>query len=158
MKIGVVAFSFASRDREPSPCNKKLAKETKRIVDKMIQKGHEPVIVAQWEVASALDKNKLAHVVTRHQEEGKYLDSEEVFAQAEEIFTRQDIRIVVVVAQPFLYITKCRQLVTDSGFLVKKDKVNWIGFDKKSNQPWTRSLISLFLYTLKQKIFGHRGF
>ena len=76
--LGLVVFPFALREKaeEPNPCNIRLAEAVKRIVE---DEPEEIIIVAQWEVARALESMNVAveHIVELR-EDGSYLDSEEI--------------------------------------------------------------------------------
>jgi hypothetical protein len=120
-----------------------------------------PVVVLQWEIG--LDHDMFARtgilpdlVVEKHRELGKYLDSDEVIAQAIPLFKRQGVTKVISVAQ-WLQNFKCRALLKKAGFQVLPVKIGKIGFCKESLQWWTRGPIRLVIYTIKQILFGHRG-
>jgi len=81
--------------------------------------------VVQFEIGLALRNcDFLSHYrITDHRTLGACLDLEEVTAQATEIFREQGIVEVIVVVQPILQLTKCRQLVKKHGFKVLPRKV-----------------------------------
>lgn len=156
-KIGLVAFSFALRDvdREPNPCNIRLAKAVERIIQ---SEYREVVAITQWEITRQLKRDgcMVAHSVELRKD-GKYLDSEGVWEEAKEIFRRMGITEVIPVAQPFLQMIKIKAMIQADGFEVIDREIGRIGFDKESNQPWTRGPIQLFVYALRQKLTGSRG-
>lgn len=161
MARGMVVWSFASAKTEPNPCNAMLAIEAYRIMrEEQKNTGEDVVVVAQWEVAAALQKAigfSADYVVEKHRRDGEYLDSREVMAQAAEIFRDLGIIEVIPVANPFLYLFACRQLVREFGFTPLKRKVRRIGFCKDSFQWWTRGPTRCFAYAVMQKLFGRRG-
>lgn len=154
---GIIAFSFALRasEDEPNPCNIRLAEAVKKIA----QAEKSPVvIVTQWEIARKLraDGVPVAHSVELRPD-GTYLDSDIVWAEAEQVFGQHGVKEVIPVAQPFMQLTKIRMMLNKSGYKILKRKVGWIGFDKQSSQPWTRGPIRLFIYSVKQLLLGLRG-
>lgn len=164
-KIGIIGFSFAltqdeMRRRLPNQCNKKLAMETRRFYLKLKDGNQLPTLIVQWEIA--LDERFAAMninpdmIVRKHRECGKYLDSDEIIAQAIPLLKQQGITKVISVAQ-WLQNFKCRTLLRKAGFQVLPAKIGKIGFCKDSLQWWTRGPIQLVIYTIKQVIFGHRG-
>ncbi|MBU3964387.1 hypothetical protein KJ562_01485 [Patescibacteria group bacterium] len=155
--IGVVAFSFGLTKCEPNPCNIALAKAVQRIVREEKQRGISVVVVAQWEITTALPSKMIDYIVVNHRQRCIYLDSEEVMAQAAEVFSREGVSHVIPVANPFLHLHKCRQLVKQSGFTPIARNIGRIGFCQKSTQWWTRGPIRLILYAVLQKFFGWRG-
>jgi len=159
----IIAFSFALRNgREPNPCNRRLARAVEEIVAQESAKGIPVVVVSQWEIALDLDhkRNNVVYVVSKHRNEGQYLDSEEVIAQAADmVFRPMGISDVIVVAHPFLHLNKCQMQLIKAGFnIVDRFKtyfrIGWIGFDPESDQPWTRSAWASFWYSVKQLFRG----
>jgi len=159
-RVGIMAFSFALRKQgrgEPSPCNRGLGSETMRAVRYLKYRRKESVLVSQWEVALALPKSQaVAHVIQEHRTKGQYLDSEEVVAQGVEAFRAEGVTKVIVIANSFLHLTKCKRLVRQAGLEIYRFKVRWMGFDKLSDQWQTRSRIKALIYALGQlpKVFG----
>lgn len=165
-KIGIIAFSFALTQDEvdkklPNQCNKTLARITRVLAQNIMETRNVPVVVLQWEIG--LDHDMFARigvlpdlVVEKHQKFGKYLDSEEIIAQATHLFKEHGVTKVISVAQ-WLQNFKCRALLKKAGFEVLPVKIGKIGFCKESLQWWTRGPIRLVLYTIKQILFGHHG-
>lgn len=151
---GLVAFSFALRKNEPNPCNVRLAQATEVIVKK---EGNDVIVVAQWEIARALKSVSSPYVIEKHRTEGEYLGSEEIWLQAVEVFKKHGVTEVIVVANPFLHLTKCRMLVKKSGFIPLKRKVGWIGFDRASLQWYARGPLRALLYAILQQFTGWHG-
>jgi len=157
LKVGIVGFSFGLAEKEPNPCNVRLAEETNRILQEELDKGNEVVAVVQWEIAKALEGLELRpdHVV--NPKEGIYLNSDMVMAEAASVFKEQGITEAVVVANPFLHLAACQVLVRKKGFTILKRRINRIGFYKESLQWWTRSPLNLVLYAVCMKLTGKRG-
>jgi hypothetical protein len=147
---GLVVFSFALRAavEEPNPCNVRLASVVRRIVEREVD---QVVVVAQWEVALQLRQYGIpvARVVTPRSD-GAYLDSKQVWEQARAEFWDREIDVVIPVAQPFLHLHRVRQLMEADGFSVGRRRIGWIGFDRRSTQPWTRGPVRLLLYAMRQ--------
>jgi len=158
-KAGIVAFSFALGEKEPNPCNRRLACEVDRIARKLREENKEVVIVSQWEVAEGLKELEIGPdlVITEHRQKGSYLDSDEVAFQAAIFLHDQGVMEVVPVAHPFLHLTKCQKLLRKAGFKVRKEKIRYIGFYPESKQWWTRGPLHLFLYAILQVLFERRG-
>jgi len=164
--IGIIAFSFALTQNEvdkklPNQCNKTLARITRIFARNIMVTRNLPIIVLQWEIG--LDHDMFAKtcvlpdlVVEKHREFGKYLDSEEVIAQAIPLFKHEGVTKVISVAQ-WLENFRCRALLKKAGFQVLPVKIGKIGFCKESLQWWTRGPIRLVIYTIKQILFGHHG-
>ncbi|MFH1657053.1 MAG: hypothetical protein ABH919_01160 [bacterium] len=164
-KIGIIAFSFALTQDEmerrfPNQCNKKLGMKTRHYYRKLENEGHLPVLIVQWEIAldyrfAAMNINP-DMIVRKHRECGKYLDSDEIIAQAVPFLKQQEVTKVISVAQ-WLQNFKCRQILKKAGFEILPVKIGPIGFCKDSLQWWTRGPIRLVIYTIKQIFFGHHG-
>jgi len=152
--IGLVAFSFGLIGHEPNPCNARLARAVRDIV---ANDKSNIIVVSQWEVALAMPSVPISLVVRKHKIEGRYLDSDEVMAQAAEVFRDRGISRVIPVANQFLHLRKCRDLVIKAGFIPEMRKFIKIGFYKESLQWWTRSPFHLLLYAILQKSRGRRG-
>jgi hypothetical protein len=155
MPIGLIAFSFAL-ELEPNPCNVRIAKIVKRIVDE----SKEPVvIVAQWEVAMAYERMfgiRISHVVFPVPE-NRYFKTDDVVKSAIKYFrSRGDIGLVIPVAQRGLHLLLCKRLIKKAGFKILSRPIGKVGFYKKSLQPWTRSPLHLSWYAIS-KCFGGDG-
>jgi hypothetical protein len=150
---GLIAYSFALTEHEPNRCNRKLAEAVRRIVK---EEDGKVVVVAQWEIARALERDEYALSVELP-DDGSYLGSEEVTEAAARLFREKGITEVIPVAQPFLQLSKCKKLIKAAGFRVVKRDVGRIGFEPRSLQWWTRSRAALFVYALMQipKVFIH---
>lgn len=154
---GIIVFSFAWRENSHSPCNVRLAKAAKRIIDGA---NGTVVVVAQRSTAATLRELGIpvAHVVEKRP---GYESSEEVVRQAARIFWERGVKEEIIpVAQPFLQLTKCIQLVRKAGFRTPSfwklcRMIGWIGFDRQSAQPWTRGPVRLVFYTFRQMFLGY---
>ncbi len=155
--VGVVAFSLGLTHREPSPCNRALAAEVRRIVLEQKSLGKTVVVVAQWEIAAGLALDMVACSVRKHHNPDLYLDSNEVMAQAAKVFREREVQEVIPVANPFLHLWKCRKLVRQLGFTLVSKKIGWTGFCPQSIQWWDRGPLQLLLYSVLQKLSGRRG-
>jgi hypothetical protein len=159
--IGVIAYSFGLRlpaENEPGPCNIRVGNATKRICRELEQQGYEPVVVTQWEVARWLDEIGQEYMLSVGlNDDGTYLDSEGIWQAAKDIFEVSGIDEVVIVANPFLHLTKCKGMSRKDGFTVKNMHVGWIGFDEESSQWWTRGPARLVAYAVLQQFAGVRG-
>lgn len=155
--LGVVAFSFGLRrpEEEPNPCNVRLARATQRVLD---QAAAPVVLVSQWEVALALPSSVTAHVVERPVD-GRYLDTERVWAQAAPVLRQAGVHRVVAVAQPLLHRAKAHRLIRRDGFEPVPLRLGRIGFDSshRNTQWWTRGPLRLLLYALLQAVTGRAG-
>jgi len=122
-------------------------------------KGGLYVVVAQRTVALILEELGVrCHVVKKR---SGYEGSEEVTRQAAEIFRDLEMEEVVPVAQPVLQLIKCAGLIRKAGFAIPSFwrlvwMIGWIGFDKRSVQPWTRDPFRLVWYTARQILFGYK--
>ena len=154
--VGMIVYSFAWRRNGDSPCNIKLAKAAKRIAC-----NHDgPVVIhAQRTVAKLLREMG----VECHETEKRsgYEGSEEPTRQATALFRIKGITEVIPVANPFLHLLKCFQLVRKEGFKTPSywdldGMIGWIGFDKLSEQPSTRGPLMLVYYTVRQILFDYR--
>ncbi len=156
-KIGIVGFSFGLTNIEPNSCNARLAEEIIRILSEQVHIGNKVVVVAQWEIAKALKYLglDLEHIVI--QKYGLYLDSNMVMVAATSVFKAQEIKKVIVVANPFLHLAACQEIARQQGFEVVEEKIKQIGFCKNSLQWWTRNPLFLIFYGIRMKILGKRG-
>lgn len=152
----MIPLSFALRkDSEPNLCNVRLARATERIGRALNALGIQYIVSSQWEVAMAL-RVSTVHIVTAHHNPEQDLDSEEVIAQSLEAFKVSDgVDYVIPIAQPFLQLHKVQQQIINSGYklfwpLKSYWLIGWIGFDKESDQLWTRSAPALVMYALDQ--------
>lgn len=166
MRIGVIGLSFALREeKEPNPCNMKLAREFERIVALEKAEGHNVFGVIQWEIALAPIARKIRiynvkFVVERHRDGVSYLDTDEVLLQSKNIFKGLGgVDEVVVIANPWVHLQGARFRAKAYGFKVRKRRIRWIGFDKLSTQWWTRGPVQAFVYTVGRaigQVFGRR--
>lgn len=155
--LGVVAFSFGLRgpEEEPNPCNVRLARATRRVLD---EAATPIVLVSQWEVALALPSSATAHVV-KAPVDGRYLDTDRVWAEAAPVLRQAGVRRVVAVAQPLLHRAKAHRLIRRDGFEPVRPRIAWIGFDSsaRNTQWWTRGPLRLLLYAVLQSVTGRAG-
>ena len=151
---GLVAFSFGLGKNEPNRCNRRLAGAVRFIV---AGERESVLVISQWEITKALKSIPIAYVVKKHRIRGRYLDSEEVMAQAAKILRKHRITEVIPVANPFLHLIKCRALVRKEGFEPLKREIGWIGFYPESIQWWTRGPFRFLLYVILQILTGWRG-
>lgn len=154
---GIVAFAFAQRPEplEPNPCNIRLGGAVEHIA---AEEGGKVVIVSQWEISRFLRSRgyEPAHSVELRPE-GTYLDSEGVWSEAKAVLERWGITEVIPVAQPFLQMRKVKRMIQADGFTVVDRPVGFIGFDKRSDQPWARRRLQLLAYAVRQALFGTHG-
>lgn len=159
MRIGVIALSFALREgREPNPCNVKLALETERVVALLRTEGHHVVVISQWEIASNLSWIPEQCIVREHRVKGSYLDSDEMLFWAKAFYEKcGGVDEVVIVANPFIHLQGVRSKAKGFGLKVRKVSIRWIGFDKDSDQWWTKGPVRAFVYTVGRVLFGRFG-
>lgn len=162
---GIIVYSFALRDREPNPCNVRLARATKRIKEEFEEQGETVLIVAQKTVAFALRGLEVPvdYTVVRYKYPGR-TDSEDITTQAADFFRSvspadDPVDEVIPVAHPIQEI-KCRQEVRKAGFktlsLLKLwRKIGRVGTDRESKQWWTRGPIRLITGAAIQVLFGY---
>jgi hypothetical protein len=147
--VGIVAFSFGTRgaELEPSPCNERLAQAVATVAS-MVK--IPSVIVAQWEVARALEALGIEHCAVGSGQES-YLETETVWKSAENTFQRAGVTHVIPVAQPFLHLFAVRRLISQSGhFVLWSLPIASIGWDRThlNRQWWTRSPARFLFYAM----------
>lgn len=154
--IGIVGLSYGKRDIEPSPVNRKLAIQLIEIVGAL----RSPIVtVAQWEIAkhvATYDRfvpTPIDRVVDK-KADGSYLDSKDVLEAAFEEFRAKDVKLVIVVANPFLHLAHVRKMVERAGFTVLATKMESVGFDNSPLQLqwWCRGPIRSIFYAGLQVI------
>ena len=155
---GIVVFSFGQRsfEDEPNPCNSRLAEAAAATRQQL---GESTIVIAQWETARALDTLGVPLEYVVQARPGAYLDTADVWHEAEPLLRERGIRDIALIAHPYLHSIKARQLARLAGFRVIPVHVGHIGFDRSSSnqQPWTRSPCALTLYALRQLTTGRRG-
>jgi len=137
-----------------------LARAVKRIRDYYEDQGEKVLVVAQKSVAQVLhDLGVPVHyVVERYKYQGT-TDTEDITAQAVRFFRANGpVDEIVTVAQPIQQI-KCHSEVYRRGFnalplLRLWHMVGHIGFDRESEQWWTRGPIRLLIGSVRQVLFG----
>ena len=152
----MIVYSFAWRRKEHSCCNIRLAKAAKRIA--LVSGSFR--IVAQRTTAAVLQELGVKDVFVVKKRPG-YEGSKDVTDQAAEVFRAEGITEVIPIAQPLLQLTKCIQLVRKAGFRTLSfwklcRMIGWIGFDRKSVQPWTRDPVRLVFHAFRQIFFGYQ--
>jgi hypothetical protein len=153
--IGIVAFSFGLEDGfEPSICNVRLAQNVERLYR---EHQGDCIVVAQWEIALELFRLSIPVHYTVERTPGVYLDSEAVMQAADPIFKQMDVTGVIPVANPFVHLVKCKRLVKKAGFKLLPARIGHIGFNKNSDQTWTRGRIRLIVFSAAQVLFGLKG-
>lgn len=150
----VIAYSFGFRkDRQgvyPGTSNEALAK----VVDRVCRETGAAAIL-QWEIEKCVNAEVPRSLVIReHTIKGKYLDREEVTAQAVGYMNHLSVKEAILVAHPFLHRRKCKKLLEQGGIKVVIAKTGRVPFDTKSEQWWTRGPLRLLLYAVLQLLFG----
>ena len=152
MATGIVALSFAKRDKEPNPVNRRLAGITDEIIEKYQDDSKMLVVVAQWEIARALVEQPdiIVHPenATTKGNGKRYLDSQDVLDKAFEEFRLQAVSDVVVVANNFIHRGVVESMVRKAGFTVLKENIRSVGFDRSSQnlQWWCKGPIRFMTY------------
>jgi hypothetical protein len=155
---GIVVYSFGRRsiEREPGPCNVRLGQAAMRIA---AEEDEKTLLVAQWEVARYLESHgaRVDHVV--QERDDQYLDSDQVWREARDLFREYDINDVIPVAQPLLHQTKVAHLARKDGFEVTRRPIGHIGFDNcaDNQQWWTKGPLRLLAYSLRRALTGTSG-
>lgn len=154
MAVGILALSYGlKRGQEPSVRNNDLALETLEAVRLLQAQGEEAVVIAQWEVALALQnlKYRPEHIVWPDRK-GTYLSGKGVWEEGLPHLRRKGVREVIIICQPALQlqITEAKRFVRKDGFQVRPWKLWRIGHLKDSDQWWTRSSVGLLLYAFSQ--------
>jgi len=150
----IVAFSFGLRRRqaEPNPCNVRLARAVERAIE---LNAAGTLLIAQWEIAKQLIADGVhVDLVVKASSSLDYLDTNEVWRQAQAVLRKHQVQTVIPIAQPFLHMYKVRKLIERSGLTVARWPIGWIGFDssKDNLQWWTRGPLRLLLYSIKQSL------
>ncbi len=150
----LLGLSFGLIGKEPGLSNRHLAK----IIDREQAQDDELEAILQWEIASCTKKAPVLKV-TKHRILGEYLDSEGVIVQAVEWLQNQrpKVKVIKLVAQPFLHRFKCKKLIASYGFDVKTVKTGWVPFDNRSDQWYTRGPLRTLLYAVLQVLTGRKG-
>ena len=146
-----MAFSFALRapSNEPNPSNVALARATLAVLRDL----PAAFVVAQWEVARALDQlGRPADEVIEQPEDGTYLDTAGVMESAAPLLRRHGIATVTVVAKPGLHLVRARSLVRRYGFAPRRARIEPVPYDRSglNTQWWTRGRVRLFIYSVGQ--------
>jgi hypothetical protein len=147
---GLIAYSFSMRNGgkgDQGPCNARLAEVVKEIVQ---EEKELVIVVVQGEIAQSMTIPIAKATRMESMEPGKYLGSEGATMVAAEVFRSKGITEVIVVAQPFLHLIKCKSLVREAGFTVIDKKIGWIGFDPHSDQWYCKSPVHLLIYAVHQ--------
>lgn len=174
MKIGIVALSFGkvSRQADFDPVNHALSGYVKGTHEDITSwkltlqgrriRGTETVIVAQQEIARYLvnypefNTRVVTEAFATQKGGGRfYLDTQDVLNEAFQVFRKENVREVIVIAQPFLHTWVARHLVKQAGFINHEFRVNrWIGFDSSRNnlQWWCRGPLRFLAYMALQAI------
>lgn len=169
--VAVLGAAFSLREKEPNPCNVRLAVEAVRICVELKAQGHTPILVVQWEVGLAVkhygqvltgsSEEFIKNLVTDYHEigqydDGRYLGTKELFEEALPFFKKAGATHFVAVANPFLH-QPYAYLLARKRFKPLWRRVYGIGFDKQSTQWWCRSWWQLLAYTVWLKFGGAHG-
>jgi len=152
---GLIAWSFGLTNSEPNVCNQRL---WARVVRILALEDESLCVVSQWEITLALKQAGISPAlsVEKHRQ-GVCLDSNEVMAQAAELFRQLGITQVIPVCQPFLQMRLCWNLVRRSGFQPVRRWIGWIGFCPESKQAWTRGPVRLLAYAIRRRLTSRSG-
>lgn len=150
--VGIIAFSFAKRDKEPNPVNVRLAFNTDLVDDELQSGGVWTVVVAQWEIARAL--STAPHTIVSIDDatpkaDGKiYLDSKDVLNKAIKVFEGYRITDVIVVANNFLHRRIVESMARKAGYTIMKAKMPAVGFDPSplNLQWWCKGPVRFVTY------------
>lgn len=96
-------------------------------------------LILQWEVSAALSPQP-EHLwrIERHARRRQYLDTHEVARQALGIMREHDYATALILAHPH-HIARANAVCLRLGMkTVVPDGLEQVGFDSKSEQPWTR--------------------
>jgi len=133
----IIALSFGQgANGKPGLSNEALAEVVVELDDK-----YGLPIVAQWEIADCIPermKNEKDLVVRKHRQEGQYLDTYEVLAQAKEHCDKFGFKKAIVVAHPD-HAPRCTAVAVKLGFDVTIANTANVPYDPESTQEWTRS-------------------
>jgi hypothetical protein len=152
--LGLIAFSYGLEAHEPSICNRKIAE----LVARIIQNEHNMLqVVAQWEIALALEEMGYDNCHVVWPKPNSYLSSANIIDAASPIFRKAGVTQVTPVAQPFLHYPAVARQIKNAGFEIYDRGMPKIGHNPNSIQPWTRSGLALTRYALRQKLTGHEG-
>jgi hypothetical protein len=174
MKIGIVALSFGkvSRQTDFDPINHALSGFVRGAHEDIVSwrlalqgkhtHGTEAVIVAQHEIARyladypGLDLRIVSEAYATQKGGGRfYLDTQDVLNEAFQVFRKENVREVIVVAHPFLHAWVARRFVKQAGFINHEFRVNRrIGFDSSRDnlQWWCRGPIRFLTYLAIQAV------
>lgn len=174
MKIGIVALSFGkvSQQAASDPINHILSEYVIRaheditswrlVIQGKRTGGTETVIVAQHEIARhltdypGLNLKIVTEAFATQKGSGRfYLDTQDVLNEAFQVFRKENVREVIVVAHPFLHAWVARRFVKQAGFINHEFRVNrGIGFDSSRNnlQWWCRGPLRFLAYMTLQVI------
>ena len=166
--VGIIAFSFGQRAKEPSVINRKLAGIVKRIAAELAWNSTRWFAAAQWEVALQMEADGPVADCTIGLPKGEdYIDTQYVLSQGLAFLRERGVSKVILVAHPLhLFVIKLfikLGLWNTDGFTFIDYPMGSVGFDssKENTQWWTRSwwqfLTYLVAMTLKLKRRGDRA-
>jgi len=146
---GMVIWSFALRENEPSPCNIRLAEAVKRILE---AEPDDLVIISQWEVAKKLQEDGIEiYRIIEPFSDGSYLDSTDIWEVARRCFSKMGVEEIIGVANPFIHGYVVERMIKKDGFAYVSSHdylVGKVGFDRLSLQWWTRGPIRFLIYAV----------
>lgn len=132
----VIAFSFGFIQQEkkilPGKSNVQLA----RFIE---QRFPGMPLIAQSEIADALQKSTAVLTITSHRTPGKYLDSGEVAAQAVEYMKTKGWTQAIIITHPALEARNDYVCVAIGMETIAPSGLDTIEYDELSAQLWTRN-------------------
>jgi len=151
----LIGQSFGVRaNNNPGKSNEKLSCIAKEIQDK-----YSVPLILQWEIAEGIQSISDVEVIRQHRRKGKYLDTYEVIAQANNICKKNGWNRVIMLAHPH-HCWRCVMAAEKLGLSVAVVNTMEISYDHLSKQIWTRSpwmfmpreLVARLLYLVTGKI------
>ncbi len=129
----IIAQSFGVRQHnDPGASNEALAH-----IAAYIHAKYGIPLIAQWEIAHCITNTSDIHVIRNHRTEGKYLDTYEVLAQAQDICLQNGWSKIIILAHPHHY-WRCVMTAKKMGCTVVKFDTGIVPYDWFSDQVWTR--------------------
>ena len=147
----VIGFSFGydlvicdkQRKIIPGSSNQEIAKVISSLMSHDVFKSL-PLII-QWEIADCEEElgsaaeNLVLKIKEHYSIPGKYLDTYEVAFQAACFMSERGLKTALVVAHP-AHFWRCQKVLEKLGIGVfERSRIQWIHYNPKSAQRWTRN-------------------
>jgi hypothetical protein len=146
--IGIIGWSYALEDDEPSLSNRALSDAEKQIQNRLKAQARDFRAVNQWEVALGGCHTDFTVLPFRD----RYLNSRHVIEEAAPYLRSYGVTQVIPVAKPGLHLTLVKRLIKEFGFTPEVMDLGKVPYNAASKQWWTRGVLQEYSFAVLRQL------